>query len=355
VRRGRIRHRDTGERLRDELFDRDYEKGAHQVIIYGSKGAGKTTFLMRLALKSLQTGDLVIWRGRFRDVWPRLERDQVVLYFHKQDKPIIKRYPLGSRDGKIVNDEYDLKFYEDPRDLFAQLDPRKINVIYEPSFVKFPREFTSETGINHDVFPGVYWWYWFLHVINHRDSADWITVCFDEVHDMAPSGASGKAWKLIEWGVNVFSEMRERYMSFYGVTHGLKLLDFRFVEKFSFFAYLAGAKVHKDSAMSYKGTINWLELGEVILDRIDRGEYGKIVFDPLPRKKHVFLIERIWTGPKPSPKKEEKRKTLKEEIIEIAKKEGVERALEVLREMYKQKKVSQAHFYRLRGELEGVE
>lgn len=352
MRRGRVRHRDTGEKLKNELFIRDYDQGANQLVVYGAKGKGKTTFIMQLALKSLKIGDLVIWRGRFRDIWPRLEKEQIVLYFHELDIPVIKRYPLGSKHGEIVTEEYHITFYDDPKDLLEQLEPGKINIVYEPSYVKFSEEFASETGIDHDIFPGVYWWYWFLHVLNHRDSAEWITVCFDEVHDLAPSGASGEAWKLIEWGVSVFSEMRDRYVNFYGVTHNLKLLDFRFIEKFSFFAYLAGAKVHKDSAMSYKGVINWLEKGEVILDRIDSGEYGKILFDPLPPKKYVYLIERIWTGPKPSPKKKkEKRKTLKEEIMEIAEKEGAEKALEVLKEMYQQKKISQAHYYRLRKEV----
>jgi len=351
MRRGRSRHIATGEELRDEIFTRNYDLGSHQVIFYGSKGSGKTTLLMQIALKSIQVGDLVVWRGRFRDIWPRLEPEQLVLFFHHQDKPLIKRSPIRSSKIEIVNDLYNIKYYKDPKDLIRKLQENVINVVYEPSYIQFPEDFAAETGIDHDIFPGVYWWFWFLHTLNSRDDSKWYTICFDEVHDLSPSGISGKAWKIIEWGVSTLSEMRDRYVSFYGTTHSLKLLDYRFVQKFSFFGYLAGAKVHKESAMKHKGVINWLDPGEVILDRIDKGVYGKILFDPLPSKKFVYLIERSWTGPKPSPKKEEKRGTLKEEIIEIAKKEGVERALEVLREMYKQKKISQAHYYRLKGEV----
>ena len=349
---GRIYHRDVGQKLLEEIYRRDYDKGAKQVVILGAKGAGKTTLLMRLALRSLELGDLVIWRGRFRDVWTRLKPQDVVLYFHELDEPRILRFKPGSDEGEDVTSDYKIRKYQDARELLQILDRTKINVIYEPTYFIPSDDFRGRMGLNGDIIEGIGWWYEFLEAVTTRPSAIWTTICFDEIHDLAPSGTSGPLWKLIEKGQNFFSELRDRYVSFYGVTHNLDLIDFRIQRKFSWFIYLRGARPVKGTAMKEKHVVNWLQEGEGIIESLDEGAYGKISFDPLPRKRYIFLIERTWKGPVPRPKETgERRKSIKSEVFEIAEQHGVEKALEYLKELYEQGSISEQYYHKLKRDL----
>ena len=356
VRDGQGYHREIGENLLKEIFERDYNRGAKQITILGGKGVGKSTLLLRFALRSLEVGDMVIWRGRFRDIWTRLNPNDVVLYFHELDNPRILRFKPHSDSSEDVTSEYKIKKYQDSKDLLQTLERDRLNVVYEPSYFLPSEDFRGRMGLNGDIIEGIGWWYEFLEVITKRPSAIWTTICFDEIHDLAPSGTSGPLWKLIEKGQSYFSELRDRYITFYGVTHDFSLIDFRIQRKFTWFIYLAGSHPVKGTAMREKTVVNWLKEGEGIIESIDKGQYGKIAFDPFPPKKYIYLIERVWNGPLPKPKQKKRRSWgLKAELLDIAKSEGVEKALKILEELYREKKVSQAHFYRLKGELEGVE
>jgi len=353
---GQEYHREVGEKLLQEIFERDYNRGAKQVVILGAKGAGKTTLLMRFALRSLKLGDLVIWRGRFRDIWPRLKPKDVILYFHELDNPRILRFKPYSDSSEDVTSEYKIKKYQGAKDLLQILECNKINVVYEPTYFLPTEDFRGRMGLNGDIIEGIGWWYEFLEAITKRPSAIWTTVAFDEIHDLAPSGTSGPLWKLIEKGQNFFSELRDRYVSFYGVTHDLSLIDFRIQRKFTWFIYLRGARPIKGTAMREKTLVNWLKEGEGIIESNDKGQYGKIGFDSLPPKRYVYLIEREWRGPVPKPKQRKRRSWgLKAELLEIAETEGVEKALEMLEELYREKKVSRAHYNRLKKEIQEVE
>ena len=346
---GHLLHQEEGRRLLRQLYARDYSRGAIQTIIVGDKGKGKSTLGMKFALKGIKLRDTVIWRGRFRDIWVYLKPEQVVLFFHEQDKPAVWKSRPTSRDAENVTSRWEVRTYSSARDLLDKLEDGRINVVYEPTFYAVPQELKEKWGLNGDidVVEGILWWFELFDALTTRIDARWFTIVFDEMHDLAPSGSSGAAWKFIERGQNYFSEMRDRYISFHGITHSLDLLDFRILRKFSWFIYVNGATPHPQSSMKVN-KVTWLDDGEAIIDNVGGGRYGKITFKNIKRDGYIYTILRDWTGPRPKPKK---RYGLREELLALAEEEGIQAALDELDSLFKRGEVSKSHYYRLKKEL----
>lgn len=346
--RGNRFFRVQGKKLWNELFKRDYEKGALSMLVLAPKGSGKTTLMATVALASLRLGDIVLWRGRSRDYWPRFPPEITHVLIHENIKLHVVRQKPGERYGKDITDRYNIETYSTMEDLYEKIKPRTINVIYEPHYHKPSQKLAEQIGWDNWV-EGIFWWYDFISMLAQRVDARFMTLVFDEIHDIFPAGSSGYRWAAIQYMERPLSETREKLIYLWGATHDYTHIDPRILQKFDGFIYLRGARASpKVSMMRDKNApMHIKDLGYGIIELRGRG-YGGFEFDDLPRDGYLYSVISKWSGPVPKTRK----MTIKDEIMLIAEEEGAEAAFKVLKEKYVEGEISQGYFSILRRELE---
>lgn len=347
---GRRRFREKGLEFWDKITKRDYDEGALQILVLGSKGCGKTTLLAHLAYAGLENKDIVIWRGRSRDFWPRFDPELVKVHVFELDEIHVWRIPYGSAQREEITDNYEVIKYKDLDELLEQLEPGGINVVYEPTWTQLSKEILTLAGLEDgSMYPGVFWWYDLFLRLSKRIDMRWVTLIIDEIDDIVPSGASGAQWRLIEVIQHALAEFREKLVSLYGSTHDPGHLDHRVLKKFSGFIYLKGAIVPKFSMMRYKTSTLGLEKGKGTIEIIGEG-YGGFEFENIPRDGYGYAIEKIWRGSEPQGKPKRKRGIL-QEMLEIAKQYGPKRALEELEELRRRGEISERYYYLVKRKI----
>ena len=350
MRGGRAFFRAMGEALWGEILTRDYEKGALSFLILAPKGQGKSTLLATIALTALELGDIVVWRGRERDFWPRLPRELVKVFVHTKDELKVLKLRPGSSRAQDITDEVEIVKYKEIPELYRQLEAGKINVIYEPTYHQPSKKFKEIANPSAEWTDGRFWWFDFFIFLSRRVDARFMTVCIDEIDDLFPSGSSGLLWRALESIQHSLSEFREKLVWLFGTTHDPGHVDPRVLKKFDGFIYLRGAIAPKRSTMPDKNAAIKLDLGQGIVEIRGRG-YGGFEFDKLPHDGYLYAIEKKWTGPKVNTTKQ----SIKEEILEIAEAKGVEEALKMLRELFLDGKIGRSYYYFLRQKLLGSE
>jgi len=338
-----------GKALWAEILTRDYEKGALSFLILAPKGQGKSTLLATIALKGIELGDLVLWRGRHRDFWPRLPRGLVKIFVHEHDELSVFKIRPGTQNAVDITKQLDIEKYKTIKELYRQLESGRINVVYEPSYHQPSEELKEIAETNAEWLPGRFFWYDFLDFLAKRVDARFLSFCIDELDDIFPAGASGMLWKALEHAQHSLAELRERLVWLYGTTHDPAHIDSRILKKLDGFIYLRGALVPKISMMPDKNAPARLELGEGIIEIRGRG-YGGFEFDKLPHDGHLYNIRKSWQGPKVHVTK----RSIKEQILELAEKEGPERALIKLREALANRQISKSYYYLLKSLIEEI-
>lgn len=340
-----------GRELWGRIAERNFSKGAFQILLLGSKGSGKTTLLAQLAYAGLANGDIVIWRGRSRDFWPHFPRELVKVYVHELDELHVWEIPFGTKTRKDVTNQYEITKYRDLNELLESLEPGKISVVYEPTWTHLSKELLTLANLDDgSMHPGTWAWYDIFFKLSKRVDMRWLTLIFDEIDDIVPSGVSGAQWRLIEVIQHALAEFREKYVSLYGSTHDPGHIDPRILKKFSGFCYLRGSLVPKFSQMKRKTVTMNLEQGKAIIEIIGEG-YGGFRFANVPRKPVGYVIEKIWTGPEPEQPKPRKRKSLLQELTKIAKTYSPEAALEELENLRRNGEVSESYYFLIKRKL----
>lgn len=337
-----------GERLWEEVLARDYERGALSFLILAPKGQGKSTLLATITLKALELGDLVVWRGRHRDFWPRLPRKLVKIFVYADDELKVLRIQPGTSKAVDITEQLDIEKYKTIEELYRQLEPGRINVVYEPSYHQPSEELREIAETDAEWLPGRFFWYDFLDFLAHRVDARFLSLCLDEIDDIFPAGASGMLWRALEHAQHSLAELRERLVWLYGTTHDPAHLDSRILKKLDGFIYLRGALVPKISMMPDKSAPARLDIGQGIIEIRGRG-YGGFEFDKLPHDGYLYNIQKSWQGPEVHVTK----RSIKEQILELAEEEGPERALIKLREAFMNGQISQRYYYLLKNLIEG--
>ena len=350
MRGGRMLFKARGNELWGEILSRDYDRGSLSLLILAPKGQGKSTLLATIALKSLELGDIVVWRGRERDFWPRLPRELVKVFVHENDELKLLKLSYNSAHARDITNEVEVVKFNSIEDLYSKLEQGRINVVYEPSYHQPSEKLKEMTGIKAEWVEGRLWWFDFFVFLSKRVDARFMTVCIDEIDDLFPSGSSGLLWRALESIQHSLSEFREKLVWLFGTTHDPGHVDPRVLKKFDGFLYLRGAIAPKISTMRDKNAPAKLDLGQGIIEIRGRG-YGGFQFNPLPRDGHLYAIEKRWIGPRVELTK---RYTLKERIRNLAYEQGPAKALEELKNLYEDGQISTAYYYRLKKEIEAV-
>ena len=126
-----------GARLTDEISYHKPNSGGVTVGIYGSKGSGKTTFLLTLAqtincenpFSHNEEKETILWRGRSNDYWNWLPKEMVRIFIHKADfdRAVFKNDTLDI----IPREELPpMEAYTSIRQLYSRLRIGKVNVVY---------------------------------------------------------------------------------------------------------------------------------------------------------------------------------------------------------------------------------
>jgi len=350
VRGGQTLFRAKGKELWRELLTRDYEKGGLSFLILGPKGQGKSTLLATIALTSLQLGDIVVWRGRERDFWPRLPRELTKVFVHENDELKIFRLSPGKASGEDITGSIEVSKFKSIEDLYNSLEPGKINVIYEPTYHQPSEKLKEMADTTAEWLNGRFWWFDFFIYLSRRIDARFMTVCIDEIDDLFPSGSSGLLWRALESIQHSLAEFREKLIWLFGTTHDAGHVDPRTLKKFDGFIYLRGAIAPKRSTMPDKNAPAKLSLGQGIIEIRGRG-YGGFEFEKIPHDGYLYAIQKRWIGPEVHITK----KSIKDEITKIAEEEGVEKAMAKLQQLRLEGRISERYYYILKSSLARLE
>lgn len=347
---GRRTFKRMGRVLLGELSVRDYETGALSILILAPKGAGKSTLLATLALRNLELGDLVIWRGRGRDFWPRMMRiTPIKVFVHENDELKVWRIKPGTTEAEDITGEIDFIKYSSIQDLYPKLVDCAINVIYEPTYHQPSEELKNLIEKEVEWLEGRFWWFDFFIQLAKRRDGRFASIFIDEIDDIMPGGASGILWKALEGIQHSLAEFREKLVYLFGTTHDTGHVDPRLLKKFDGFFYLRGARApEKQTMMRHKNAPARLDLGQAIIEIRGRG-YGIIEFEKISHDGFLYAIEKTWIGEKVRLRGT----TFRDELMEIVETEGLEKALERLKEAKESGEISIPYYYRLKKELEG--
>ena len=140
-------------------FDDDLTYGGTQIMVYGSKGSGKSMLLSMWALKDLERGHTIIWRGKDVDTW--------TIFSHRAKVRVIVPY-----EGYSIIRE-DRKGNEIP------LENTEIIVCPRPDgAVSVLKKVTVNVVLVESASPESesLWWTIFARTLNHS-SMGWVTLC----------------------------------------------------------------------------------------------------------------------------------------------------------------------------------
>ena len=93
-----------------------------------------------------------------------------------------------------------------------------------------------------------------------------------------------------------------------------------------------------------------LSLGQGIIEIRGRG-YGGFEFEKIPHDGYLYAIEKRWKDPEVHITK----KSIKDEIIKIAKEQGAEKAITKLQQLRLEGRISERYYYLLKSTLARLE
>ncbi len=352
-----------GRKLMREWFERDWRKGGKTAALIGSKGLGKSTFMTLLAEESFNKGDIVIWRGRHRDLWPALPPlEKKIVLIPKGAEIKVLRFKGPSARGEDITDRFEIKEYSSAKEAFKLLDPEALNVIYSPVYYTPNYLLKQKWAVSVPFIDGTLWWFEFLRILIKRPDTRWFSVFWDELHDLVPMWATGVHWRVLQAEQSIFADFRGALINFVGATHDPSLLDPRFRWRNRWYFYFNGARpapgsiVWKFLKSRGKNVIDWLELGTVIVENLDKGKSGVFEFR-FPKTKYMYRIQLNQDSPVDdgvtiAPRQANKRGgSIKDRVFALANEKGVDFALSYVEELYHYGKISERYFYKLKKQL----
>lgn len=351
--KGREALRLFGKRLQEELFMRDYDLGGQAVLLLGPQGAGKTTALYQLAITARELGDIVIIGGRtpLEQIHkiPNWEKT-VTIWHYKGDE--IHIYKIKNSQSEETTSQLEVRTYENARDLIERLDKRRFNLVYGPVWYPTPKNLIKEIRRRYHITPhapnyvgsSVFWHEVFLEAIN-RKSDDWFTIALDELDDYFGAVGAGFEYWLLRLSKDLVKDFRKSRTNLYGAVHNLSDLNWQINSKFTTFILLRGARAPEGTAVNQDLPLK-LDLGEAI---IVKGQFGLIQIEPLLKPDYTLHVELKAKEKIPTENEEKSdRKNIKQEVLEIAEKEGVKAAFQMLRELRRLRIIGRAQYYNIR-------
>ena len=289
-----------GVRLTEEISYHRPNSGGVTVGIYGSKGSGKTTYLLTLAqticcenpFTKSEEKETILWRGRSNDYWNWIPKENVQLFIHKADfeRAIFKDDNLKIMERK---DLPPMEAYISIRQLYSRLRAGKINVIYEPTTYTVSeriKKMVQKRGITGDelfksneVDPVIFW-FELMDWLVHNKNPKFVSIIFDEADELFPSAPAGARWHLNLWAKDVIKDLRRRRISLFMACHGYQDLDGRIKPKIQYKVWMKGSVTMPESLVKRQAPM-MLEPGTYY---IERDGWGMHSFDKIEEKTIVL-------------------------------------------------------------------
>ena len=324
------------------------QHGGQTVFITGPLGSGKTTLALTIAGKvaCIPSGvskkdaflgkasivpETVIWRGRKYDYWNTLEPRWFRPFTRDKENGIeIIERPI--RVHSHINDtlahiftedqvyeiipgkEISFSKYSSVDDLYNNILPGGLNVVYEPTTYILPPlmvqklkakllkptsfSLKGSVGVNQNgrrrmigegvVFPSPVWWFEFLERLQELKRQDeFFTQILDESHEIFPVGVNSIHWYLVEWFAHSVIDTRRKNVSIFSITHAPQLVDYRVFDRSQFFVWLRGSHPPARVSMIKKFLPGSLSKGEALIERPNI-EFGLLSFRKVPQAPVIF-------------------------------------------------------------------
>lgn len=257
-----------GRELWQQLYVRNPDFGGMITGFFGLQGSGKTSLMLRLAKKILETNpsETVFWREPW-NVPLQAERISMPLRIFSERKLMVQIKEL-TKDGAVPTDDLSVRYFTRPAELMKYVEPGCINLVY----------FDHRKS-------------WLRLMSSMKKNLSWQSFFIDEIEDILPARCSGRDWHLNENFCETIKELRKSRISLYYNSQNEFDLDFRIKGKTMATCYLFGSRKDEHSPMfrwalqNIKRGEGWLVAGNSL--------FGRIQFKPvLPKEKSYIAIPR---------------------------------------------------------------
>jgi hypothetical protein len=298
--------------------------GGQMVDLIGPPGVGKSTLIMQMAQftrhldydtskedlikmqkkkqKAPDFPETVIMRGLSSDHWnclipknwkksfPNYGKPKfLVIHVHEDDN--YGFYEVSPEKKQKINRELNIKPYKDAEELFDNIRPKAINIVYEPSKyfltqkvidtiniskLKKPNEKEENDNISIPA-PPVVFWFEFIEFLCRNTRGAFCTLIIDEFHLVARAYLRGDLFHMVAWLAETIIDMRKNNISFFISTHDENLIDYRITERIVKKIWFKGA-VPKNSRVKLSLVSSLDKIGTAIIEQRNV-EFGTLPFD----------------------------------------------------------------------------
>jgi len=292
-----------GRRLTTELTVHNNDFGGVTVVVYGSKGSGKTTLFLTLA-QTVQCYNTVtnnleletsIWRGGDEDYWTWLPYERTRVFIHRDN---IDTVSFKCDENLMEYDRSQLPeiiVYKNNKDLYSKLMRGGINVIYEPTTYTLTdrlKKMIQKRGVAGDELfkkkevDSIIWWFEFVDWLRINKSLEHLSVFIDEADQLLPVSPSGARWHLNLWFKDIMRALRKRNISLFLACHGYTDIDGRIRPKVMYRIYMKGACAPSESLIWKTAPIT-LPQGKYY---IERDAWGWARFNKIEEQPRVLVV-----------------------------------------------------------------
>lgn len=329
---------EIGENLFYEIITHDdgiHAMGGVSAALVSIPGGGKSTLLMQLAqlvchvpgraakwdvanLKNQHRPETVIWRGLEYDHWAGLIPEFWMRSFPDYPSPKPLRLHIYCRDHitfyldeisggyQLILPAEDVKHYNSVEELYENLLPGGINVVYEPQeyylsqqalqrilAAQLTKAAAKYSEMDEIRAPSHLWWYEFIEILTRvTQRREHFTLIIDEATGLFPFGAGGVLWHMIAWLVETFIHLRKRNISIIFALHGLDLVDTRIAKRIMYYIWLPGSLPSTSNSRVTPTLIGTLPLGWGIVEQ-PRRRFGRFRFGRIPNQPPVVQAKGL--------------------------------------------------------------
>jgi hypothetical protein len=342
-----------GETIWDQMLIHDDGMlgfGGTRTLGVGGQGSGKTTLNTKFARKSFYIEGInkndfikswdadhpedwldsyaknihpetVLWRGREFDSWNTLvphiynkcypeESFIKPLRVHVYRNNKLNFYEQNSKTSKFHEiKNLEIAYYQKISELYNNILDGGNNIIYPPAkhylsprlkeilntkqnLAKHDRRYLNPENdylVERDIFLFELFEYIFRSNLQGSERK-WYTVIIDESHDLLRSNSPGLYYWIIDWFVDILVDTRRWNLSLVCQTHGLTLIDWRILERFSHFLWLRGCRPSASYSQVDPRVVRKLQMGQGINESISDGSIGAFEYNRIPNNVSRLVV-----------------------------------------------------------------
>jgi hypothetical protein len=324
--------------------------GGTRTLGVGGQGSGKTTLNTKFARKSFYIEGInkndfikgwdpdnpeewlssyaknihpetVLWRGREFDSWNTLVPHIYAKCYPEESfiKPLrvhvyrgnkLTFYEQNTKTSKFHEiKNLDIAYYSTIRELHDDILEGGNNIIYPPgkhylssrlkdilntkqNLSKTDRKYLKMDEkylVERDIFLFELFEYIFRSNLEGSERK-WYTVIVDESHDLLRSNSPGLYYWIIDWFVDILVDTRRWNLSLVCQTHGLTLIDWRILERFSHFLWLRGCRPSASYSQVDPRVVRKLQIGQGINESISDGSIGAFEYNRIPNNVSRLVV-----------------------------------------------------------------